>query len=298
MDRRGSRPPRSRRFEKEKDIPAQNLGDGARLPGMEGEAQGYALLISCLAGVQQDFDSFLRYVDMFVNAKGLMGWQRRSIRPAGTNCRLSKWTTTASSGLPATAARTAPATDGDLDIAYALFLAARKWGNQAYRFRALGICKALWDHCVNKELYSLRLGDWVEPASNQDKLTRSSDFLLTPLNAFYHEDAERSAGWLHVLNTSIEILRGVAGQQPTGLVPDFIEHRHGRWRAATGQVLETPHDGDFYWNACRVPWRLGAAAMIALARSSIVRLTLSAIPFCCGVFLTVVSQWIPCDGAH
>jgi hypothetical protein len=32
-------------------------------------------------------------------------------------------------------------------------------------------------------------------------------------------------------------------------------------KPATGQVLEDPNDGAYWWNACRDPWRIGADAV-------------------------------------
>ena len=47
----------------------------------------------------------------------------------------------------------------------------------------------------------------------------------------------------------------------TGLVPDFAVQKEGRWIPAKPGFLEGRDDGDYYYNACRVPWRIGWAAL-------------------------------------
>ena len=46
----------------------------------------------------------------------------------------------------------------------------------------------------------------------------------------------------------------------TGLVPDFAVEKNGNWLAVKQKVLESKNDGDFCYNSCRVPWRIGWAA--------------------------------------
>jgi hypothetical protein len=50
----------------------------------------------------------------------------------------------------------------------------------------------------------------------------------------------------------------------TGLVPDFaIGDGLGGWTAAPPNFLEGPEDGDYSYNSCRVPWRLGSDAVLS-----------------------------------
>ena len=71
------------------------------------------MLISVLKRNQQDFDA-VRYFDQWLNPRGLMQWQQRKDR----NGRFVKGSEGGDNS----------ATDGDVDIATALFLAARVWG--------------------------------------------------------------------------------------------------------------------------------------------------------------------------
>lgn len=55
------------------------------------------------------------------------------------------------------------ATDGDLDIAYALLLAQEKWSNNTYGALGYQLVRKLYDSCVNPDLKNILLGDWVHP---------------------------------------------------------------------------------------------------------------------------------------
>lgn len=50
----------------------------------------------------------------------------------------------------------------------------------------------------------------------------------------------------------------------TGLIADFLklDSRSGTYQPARGEVLESKHDGDYNWNSCRVPWRIGHYYML------------------------------------
>lgn len=50
----------------------------------------------------------------------------------------------------------------------------------------------------------------------------------------------------------------------TGLIADFLklDPNSKLYYPARGEVLESDHDGDYNWNSCRVPWRLGHYYML------------------------------------
>jgi hypothetical protein len=70
--------------------------------------------------------------------------------------------------------------------------------------------------------------------------------------------------WLTVLNQMYEIIQTVQNNysQDTGLVPDFIVFRNGKYMPAKGNYLESKYDGDFYFNACRLPMRVALDKII------------------------------------
>ncbi|KAJ3171519.1 hypothetical protein HDU88_007599 [Geranomyces variabilis] len=210
------------------------------------EAHGYGMLLAVYDNCRADFDGLVRYFDLFRSRKGLMGWQQimngaRQIVPAPEGGEGS-------------------ATDGDIDIAHALFLAAEKWREPQFHARAVDLCRAIFEYTVNKDIWCLTLGDWVQRGDSKFwNMTRTSDFILSAISTFATRDTERSAGWQNLLNSTINIALALHAEHPqTGLLPDFAHFKHGKWTAVHGQVLEGEHDGDYHYNACRVPWRFAA----------------------------------------
>lgn len=159
------------------------------------------------------------------------------------------------------------ATDGDMDIAYALLMAHQQWGSQGkinYKEEALQIIQALMASVVCQEEWVLQLGDWVAASPYYHQATRSSDFMLHHLYVFAQVDEENREKWRKVYNKKLEIINQTHERLTprTALLPDFFRLRDGEFLPAKGTFLETKHDGDFSFNACRVPWRLGVAYLL------------------------------------
>lgn len=214
------------------------------------EAHGYAMLISVLHGNQADLDGLLAFFLAFRNENGMMKWQVRQDK----HDRLYVDEDANDS-----------ATDGDIDIATALFLAARKWpqGSSmypagAYEAEATRIADALLEHCIHRELNVPLLGDWCNTDDkNNRKLydsTRSSDFILSSFVLFHrrHPSAEARQRWHQVLESTLEVALSQLQINQSGLIADFLvyDRKHG-WTPAKGKLLESKHDGDMSWNACR-----------------------------------------------
>lgn len=205
------------------------------------EAMGYGMLLTAyLAGADSDakacFDGLNRFRKRFpsnVNA-GLMCWK---IPP--------KENAVSDDG----------ATDGDLDMALALLLAHRQWGDASYLAEATNYLNAIAAALVRSD-FSLRLGDWNSAAGQ----TRSSDFMPAHFRSFYL--ATGNGFWTNVENECYAILNQLQTNSApaTGLVPDFSIVANGVWLPARPNFLEGVHDGQYNYNACRVPWRIGWAA--------------------------------------
>jgi len=148
------------------------------------------------------------------------------------------------------------ATDGDLDIAYALLLAHRRWGEEHYLSEAKTLIRHIAASLVRPD-GSLRLGDWNEKPGQ----TRPSDFMPTHFRAFGAATGDNI--WEKVESRCYAVLGELQeGYSPkTGLVPDFAVQKEGRWVPAQSGFLEGRTDGDYSYNACRVPWRIGWAAL-------------------------------------
>ena len=153
------------------------------------------------------------------------------------------------------------ATDGDIDIAYGLLLAHEQWGSNGtvnYFSEAETMINAIIADDVNPITWSVKLGDWATSGSpNFYYATRGSDFILDHFRAF--ECATGDTDWTNVINTCFTLLDDMQTNYSaaTGLIPDFIVDLDSDPRPADGFFLEGTYDGDYYYNACRVPWRIG-----------------------------------------
>jgi hypothetical protein len=153
------------------------------------------------------------------------------------------------------------ATDGDMDIIYALLLADKRWGSGGkYRYKqiALDMLESLWDYCVHKETHTLLPGDWAANRAGTvlGDAIRISDIIPGHLKAY--AKADRAHDWQKVLDACYGVLRDLCEENghKNGLLPDFAVRAGGKWRAPEGTILEGD-DGAYSYNACRVPWRLG-----------------------------------------
>jgi endo-1,4-beta-D-glucanase Y len=153
------------------------------------------------------------------------------------------------------------ATDGDLDIAYALLLADKQWGSTGeinYRAEAVRVIDAIMDSEVDSSGSYLLMGDWTSPSNDYYyDATRSSDFMPGHLTAFH--DMRPDDGWSALRGASYDIFQELqSGYSPaTGLLPDFIRYPGSSPAPAGPNFLEHSHDGEYSYNACRVPWRVG-----------------------------------------
>ncbi|MBV2183454.1 MAG: licheninase [Rhizobium sp.] len=154
------------------------------------------------------------------------------------------------------------ATDGDLDIAYALLLAERRWGNGGtfdYGAEARRVLRAILTHEVNQPGNILVIGDWARAGDDATyaATTRSSDFMQSHFAAFAERTGDRR--WLDLRDTIYGVIAAVGEKYSprTGLMPDFIVGLPDRPSPAESGFLEGEHDGAYSWNAARYPWRVG-----------------------------------------
>lgn len=218
------------------------------------EAHGYGMVLTAYMADKALFDSMFRYFKAHRSSNGpnLMAWKQTLRNGRMVNIEGSD-----------------SATDGDLDIAYALLLAHVQWGSGgviAYRPQALLILHDILTHEVNAATWTLTPGDW---ASGVDAIhTRPSDFMTGHVLAFAKADIVNAAKWraIHAAIVKIVNFQFTHGSAATGLMPDFMVKSGLNFVPVPGQYLESIHDGDFSYNACRTPWRL-ALSYIALGKT-------------------------------
>jgi len=213
--------------------------------------------------LQDYYDAMLRSVLAFPSVEGnkLYAWQLYGYPREGgnqTGYRENNGYKSAPFSIDPKAASCA--TDGDMDIIFSLLLADEQWGGGAYDYRqiALDMLKSFWEYCVHPEHYTLLLGDW--PPKRPEPLksaTRISDFILGHLKAYAR--ADKRYDWTRVANATYNVIRDLCEDKEVqnGLLPDFAVLENGRWKAPDGTILEE-EDGSYFYNACRVPWRLGS----------------------------------------
>ncbi len=208
------------------------------------EGQGYGMIIAALmAGADQTakaiYDGLYRYYKAHPGHNPyLMAWAQAK------NCRdIDKGS----------------ATDGDMDIAYSLLLADRQWGSSGqinYLDEARKMIGTIARHEINPGTKSVLISDAVDDDSKDFYDTRTSDFMPANFKAF--ASATLDPRWDKVTDENYKLF-GYMQQTyspDAGLVPDFILHINKTPVPALPHYLESRYDGNYYYNACRVPWRI------------------------------------------
>lgn len=198
------------------------------------EAQGYGMLLAVYCDDYKTFDLLCDFYLLNLNENGLMKWRQNLDSSGELTNKLEN---------------SSNATDGDLDIVYALFLASEKWGTHKFRTAAINGLHAIEEWNI-REFVPI-LGDWVH--SDFLYITRPSDFLLTHFLKFKeYSDFD----WGRVLETTKKILVTFTNRYKSGLISDFLVKINGDWTVPKDKVLESINDVNYYYNSCRVPWRL------------------------------------------
>ncbi|UHA74809.1 glycosyl hydrolase family 8 [Paenibacillus sp. 481] len=220
------------------------------------EAHGYGMIATAyMAGHDPEakklFDGLYHYYRAHPsqNHPDLMAWQQANrggkiIDVGGTNS----------------------ATDGDMDIAYALLLAEKQWGNRTgidYGRQARQVIKAIMQKDVHQTNNFLKLGDWAQDSDPKyGKGTRPADFMLQHLKAF--QSATGDSRWNNVIDATHKAMKDLSeGFAPqTGLLPDFAILENGKWKPSPPSYLEKAEDPLYYYNSARTPWRLGTDVVL------------------------------------
>ncbi|HXI12832.1 MAG TPA: glycosyl hydrolase family 8 [Thermoanaerobaculia bacterium] len=245
-------------------LPAGKSADGSALfrvsfgatnPGRTvSEGQGYGMLIVALmAGHDPDARNLF---------DGL--WKFSRTYPSRRDSRLMSWQVPVSSG-------NYSAFDGDTYIAYALLKADAQWGSSGdrdYREAAKTVIAGILASTIGPESRLPMLGDWVKAdGETYNQYTpRSSDLIPDHFRAF--GVATRDPVWARVIAETQSVISQMQKKYSpgTGLLPDFIvpvsaaDHTP---RPAPPSFLEGVNDGNYGYNAGRVPWHLGTDALLS-----------------------------------
>ncbi|MBN1340517.1 MAG: T9SS type A sorting domain-containing protein [Bacteroidales bacterium] len=212
------------------------------------EGQGYGMMITAyMAGYDQNAKIYFDGLYNFYKA-----------HPSANNSYLMAWNQV-SGCVNDPEGGDNSATDGDMDIAFALLLADKQWGSNGdinYLEEALAMINAIKQNDVNQALWIPILGDWVTPGSAEYNDTRPSDFMMDHFRAFHN--ATGDAAWNDILNNCYALISSIQTNfsSAAGLLPDFIVDVNSSPVPAAPYYLEGEFDGDYYYNACRTPLRI------------------------------------------
>ena len=208
---------------------------GAIIGSTASEGIGYGMILAVYMADQALFDGLWRYEQLHLDAQGLMHWD---IGPTGEVSGMGS------------------ASDGDIDIAWALIMADRQWGGQGsldktYLVYAQDLIDRIWryevDHTRGEMLMA---GDtW----GNVD-ITNPSYFAPAYFRAFGRV-TNQVANWNKVIDRNYAILslslNTTNGNSLNGLAPAWCNSKGEPVVAFAGAPTHFQND------ATRVPFRIG-----------------------------------------
>jgi endo-1,4-beta-D-glucanase Y len=225
-------------------------GTGAGVGDEVSEGHGYGMVITAImAGydpnAQTVFDGMYTFFHKF---------------PTATHQNLMAWTVDVAGGCKP---QTDSATDGDLDIGFALLLADKQWPNQGYLQKAMAVIADLKDGDMHQTTHEPTLGDWATSTDPQYNATRPSDFMLDHFRSF--GNASGDATWMMGVSSVYDLIATIQtnNSPQTGLLPDFVINTTATPTPAGPNFLEGAADGDYFYNSCRVPWRVATDYLVS-----------------------------------
>ncbi|MEI7694646.1 MAG: glycosyl hydrolase family 8 [Chlorobium sp.] len=149
------------------------------------------------------------------------------------------------------------ASDADIDYAYSLILASRKWNDVRYRTLAEQVLQSVLEKetaIINGRLYFL---PWPREYNQPDQLTALNPSYYAPSHFKLFFEVSGDHRWLELVDTTYYMLGKLLdfpGVLKKGtLVPDWIAVD------AEGNITELPgNDAVYGWDAVRVPLRIAA----------------------------------------
>jgi len=208
---------------------------GTQVNSSNSEGIAYGMLISVYMGDQDTFDKLWQYEQKHLGKNGLMEWE---IGPNGD---------TIGSGA---------ASDGDVDMAFALIMADKKWGGRGSLSDSyLNYAKKQVDLIWRFEIDHNR-GDVLTPGDNfaDGSVINISYFAPAYFRAF-GQVTGKTAEWNRAVKTTYDVIEATlnsANKNSTnGLVP--------AWSTPSGTPMAPPgsgHPTHHQLDSCRTPFRL------------------------------------------
>ncbi|GAC1703778.1 MAG: glycosyl hydrolase family 8 [Flavisolibacter sp.] len=212
------------------------------IPSGCSEGLGYGMIISVLmAG--EDVEAKTSFDGLFKTARGFH---------SANNPYLMGWVV---ADHPKAMGHFNSATDGDMDIAYALLLAHLQWTSEGTINYLAEAKKMITNGLKGSNMttgYRLNLGDWADKNALE---TRPSDWMMDHMRAF--NKLTNDPSWLKVIDNLYNVYNLFSSRySPTsGLISDFIINEPAE-PAPANYLNEFPPTDRYYYNACRVPLRI------------------------------------------
>jgi endo-1,4-beta-D-glucanase Y len=152
------------------------------------------------------------------------------------------------------------ASDGDIDIGFALLLADRQWGSAGrvhYRQEAVRMVDSIFAQEIDTSGYTIVQSNAIESDGSPDFHDfRSSDFIPSELKAF--GEVSHDPRWNRVVDSNYARFAGLLdAYSPSRHLPaDFYKRVGGSFVPGRRRKDEIFPDA-YYYNACRLPWRIG-----------------------------------------
>jgi endoglucanase len=213
------------------------------------EGQGYGMMIMALmAGYDAEAKTIFDGMYLFYKS-----------HPSAASAYLMTWEIEAGCKSKIARDNNFSATDGDMDIAFSLLLADAQWGSGGainYRREAVAMIAEIAKHEINPTNYTIVMSDALESSDPRYNDMRTSDFMPDHFREFF--TATGDSLWLKVIDKGYQLFDQLQKQYApiTGLLPDFVQYTTHGYAPAKAKYLESDNDGQFYYNACRTPWRL------------------------------------------
>lgn len=204
------------------------------------EGVGYGMLIYVYMAnetndfCQDHFDKLYAYYKKWSNGNGLMNWKIQGFESINSYNA---------------------ATDADLDVALALCLAAKQWGNSSeyvYAEEAEKLLKAIYEKEVGTHTVDGKDLKVFNPGDSWNSIANACYFTVASVGVFDQAQSEfdfsEKRDWKKVYDDSHTFLEK---SQRAGLWPNW-----SNWDGSPAVRGNDKSSPDYGWDACRTPWRV------------------------------------------
>jgi endo-1,4-beta-D-glucanase Y len=191
------------------------------------EGIGFGALLTVYMANKIEFDGIIKFYESKCNSQsgGMMSWE--------VNCQ--------------SIVKDGSATDGDIDVAFALVIASWQWPDGGYADKAKKVIANLRQKVVKSctgDVMALATGYSGSSWGGCD-YTDISYYNPAAFREFAKISGDNS--WNKLADDTYVLLKRAANTS-TGLVPD--------WQTLSGQAGGGGREGTYKYDACRTPWRI------------------------------------------